>query len=103
MKIKDNVDLKLLEKYGFHRVFSNICSYYHYYPFDGVSLYVREDDFINSNGILLEEKRVLIADNSFNWNKNKRKFIYNSVVKKLINAGLVEFDSNMKSHQLSLF
>lgn len=97
LKIKDNMDLKELEKFGFKYKKNDFCNEYSYQPRLDCNVIVYETDFISSyDGYLIHPKRVILLNPSAFYceDKEKQEKHFNSICYKLIQAGIVEKVSN---------
>lgn len=93
LKIKDNMDLKELEKFGFKYKKDDFCNEYSYQPRLDCNVIVYETDFISSyDGYLIQPKRVILLNPSAFYceDKEKQEKHFNSICYKLIQADIVE-------------
>ena len=82
-------DMKELLDYGFEYVESRFGNYYNYYPYEGVSIYIRKEDFYNCYGILIAPKETLLLNESYGFNRDKQEKYFKRIKDKLIKANLI--------------
>lgn len=93
LKIKDDVDLKELEKYGFKYFENDFCKGYIYDPKYYINIEVLEEDFMSHYGdYVVEPKRILLLNpgTGYSENKEEQKRVFDKICSKLIKDGLVE-------------